>query len=258
MIRRGLIYLSFASLSLLVSCGDVDPAAQREAKALQDLKSSDESVRVDAVTRIGGMAADKVKGANYVPRLVKALGDDSAKVRAAALQSLSGLGEKGARGLKKMRQLATGDPSAEVRSLALVGADQLASGEAETLSLIESALGDESLAVALQSASLLTAHEDQIAAASGPLAGVVKKAILLDASEGGDPTAGLGILLTVAERGEAAKAAVPVLQTVVDDTNTPAPIGAAVKTAIDVINGKATADDLAMAIQNAGAGAPPH
>lgn len=258
MIRRGLIYLSFASLSLLVSCGDPDPVAQREAKAVKDLKSSDENVRVDAISRINGLSADEDKGAEYVPYLVKALTDESVKVRAAAIAALSGLGEQTPRGLKRMRQLANEDPSAEVRSLALVGANRLAPNREDTVQLLKAKLGDEDLSVALQAASIVTTYPDRIAPNAGPLANVVKKAISKAASAGKAPLEGLSLALTLAESGERAKDAIPVLQTIVDDADTPAPIGAAVKTAIDVINGKAKTEDLTMAIQNAGAGAPAH
>ena len=249
--RAKLFGLTVVGLCLLVSCGKVDEKTQRQRDALKDLKSDEVSVRVDAVNRIGGMIATGNDG-GYVSRLVGALDDDEAQVRAAAIGVLSGLGDKADPGLKKLRKLAVDDPSAEVRSLALVGTDQLAPGKDATLALLKSALDDEDLSVALQAASVLTAEPKKIAPYARPVANVIKKAIKDAASS----AAGLALAQALAEAGEGAKDAVPVFQTIVEDAGTAAPVGQAVKIAIDVINGKATSADLAAAIMGAGAGAP--
>lgn len=253
MTRARLSCLTVAGLCLLVSCGQKSEEEVQRARARKDLKSTDATVRADALSRIVAYQED---AGDAVPYLVKALSDDSVEVRTAAARALAGLGSDAARGLTKLRKVAAEDPSGEVRCQALTAVVSLAPDQGETLKLIKSTLNDEDLAVAASAAASMVAYPDQVAACAAPIAGMLQRSVKQAAAAGGGFPAGLDLVANLAELGEKAKAAVPALQAIADDSGTPTAVRDVMKAAVAAIDGSGKVDAVNMAIEATRAAAP--
>jgi HEAT repeat protein len=100
----------FALLLLGAGCGRKEK--KPVADLVQELKASDEAVRIRAAERLGEAGADAAPDA--VPALSEALGDRSSIVRAAAAKALGSFGP-GARAAVGALEKARNDPDEAVR-----------------------------------------------------------------------------------------------------------------------------------------------
>ena len=216
-----LLALVVPPLLITISCGSRD--ASLDAK-LKGLGSDDPEERASAVYQL---ASVKGKESTVVPRVIDAAGDEDEQVRLAAISVIGGLGGplpvKDEKAREKLRALAVGDSSAEVRleSIAVLGKNY--PEDEETAGILVRALEDKDLNVATVAAqALLQLGPEKAGEASQMIAGVLKRVVLSEAKMGDEaPLTGQGLALDLAKLGPEAAEAVPALKSMLDASGVP-------------------------------------
>ena len=202
--KRVMHVLGAVGLLGLLSCGE----QSEESKVIDKFKKGDEAGRAAAMSQ---MAALKGQESKVVPYLIKGLGDESAKVRLAAVQAVAVVEGAFAKAKAKVTELARGDSSAEVKAAALVCMVSLASDSDDVAADVASILGGDDVQAALAAASVLGSHAGTPAAPYKALASVMSTAI-----EGGKKedqvSVCVSVMASIAAAGTKAADALPVLE----------------------------------------------
>lgn len=223
----------------VVSCGAKDPKKEFKAKVLAELKSADETERANAVNQIPSI---EVEASEKIKFVVLAMDDESAKVRAAAVSTLSAYRDELALFQEKLVSLATGDASVDVRLAALSGLAEYAKDEAATLEAVKGGLRDGSLELAAHCAQLMaSSYIDSLPGQVPQIANVIKKSVEAASSKPGSQLAGLDLTFSLADLGTKASAAVPILEAL-QKSGTDMDVKAVLKATTDAIKGRAGAD----------------
>jgi len=224
----------------LVSCGQ----ETEESKVFGKFKKGDESARAGAISK---MAAMKGQESKVVPYLVQGLGDESAKVRLAAVQALSVVDGAFAKASAKVAKLAKGDSDPQVKAAALESLVSLGSGSGDVAEDVASILGGDDLQAALSAASVLGAHAGTPAVPYKALASVMSTAIKVGEKDD-QVSVCVTVLASLVAAGTGAADALPVLDACVAEPNVDPGVKNYLQLLAKVIRGTEAADKLSEAM----------
>lgn len=232
-----LLALVVPPLLTTISCGSRD--ASLDAK-LKGLDSDDPEKRASAVYQLAAM---KGKESTFVPRVIDAADDENEQVRLAAISVIGGFGGplpvKDQKASEKLRALAVGDSSAEVRleSIAVLGRSY--PEDEKTEDILVRALEDKDLDVATAAAqALLQLGTEKAAPASQKIAEVLKRVVLSEAKMGDEaPLTGQGLAMDLAKLGPEAVKAAPSLKSMLEASGVPDQTRKCIREALKAIEG---------------------
>lgn len=222
--------IPICTLALLVSCGG--PAGDTTFK---DIKSADPQERASSLLR---MAAKKDQAKKVIPLIVKALDEEEAMVRAAALSALAAFGEDADPCLEKLHEMSLEDPEASVRMSAVSTLSQLAPSDSDTLATLTAALQDKDFSVASKAAMHILQMGDQAAEASAELAGFIKSYIEEQSKRGPvDLTSINEAAMGLAGMGVRASAAAATLESILAIPSLPRGMSKVVRAMVKAVQG---------------------
>ena len=221
---------------VLVSCGAPSPQEQLRDQVMAALKSADETERANAVSQIPTLGDKTSSSFQYV---VKALDDESARVRAAAISVLGSYENEVSLCLDKLASIAADDSSVDVRITALSALSVFAEDKDAVLTAVKAGLRSDSLKLAVHCGHLISStYSDSLPGEAQQIATVIKKGIEAASAGPGSRFIGLELCFSLADLGTKATAALPLIEAAKQKSGLDASVAAVLKATIEAIRGR--------------------